>query len=60
MPVGSGDTRRLLHSGVASDTLSHLFWQAVHVGDSLAADVQGGINAGLAATIWVNAKVSSG
>ncbi|BDA48649.1 N-acylneuraminate-9-phosphatase [Coccomyxa sp. Obi] len=28
--------------------------EAVHIGDSLAADIQGGINAGLAATIWVN------
>ena len=30
--------------------------QAVHIGDSLSADIQGGINAGLAATIWVSAK----
>ena len=29
--------------------------QAIHVGDSLKADVQGGINAGLAATVWVDA-----
>ncbi len=29
--------------------------EAVHVGDSLSCDVQGGINAGLAATVWVNA-----
>jgi FMN phosphatase YigB (HAD superfamily) len=28
--------------------------QAVHIGDSLGADIQGGINADLAATIWVN------
>ena len=28
--------------------------QAVHIGDSLGADIQGGINAGLRATIWVN------
>jgi FMN phosphatase YigB (HAD superfamily) len=28
--------------------------QAVHIGDSLGADIQGGINAGLGATIWVN------
>jgi N-acylneuraminate-9-phosphatase len=28
--------------------------QAVHIGDSLRSDVQGGINAGLAATVWVN------
>lgn len=27
--------------------------QAVHIGDSLKADIQGGINAGLAATVWV-------
>ena len=27
--------------------------EAVHVGDSLATDIQGGINAGLAATIWL-------
>jgi len=26
----------------------------VHVGDSLKADIQGGVNAGLAATVWVN------
>eukprot|EP00191_Tetraselmis_sp_GSL018_P011888 CAMPEP_0177603770 /NCGR_PEP_ID=MMETSP0419_2-20121207/15716_1 /TAXON_ID=582737 /ORGANISM="Tetraselmis sp., Strain GSL018" /LENGTH=256 /DNA_ID=CAMNT_0019097617 /DNA_START=12 /DNA_END=782 /DNA_ORIENTATION=- len=28
--------------------------EAIHVGDSLSSDVQGGINAGLAATVWVN------
>ena len=28
--------------------------QAVHIGDSLKSDIQGGINAGLAATVWVN------
>lgn len=28
--------------------------EAVHVGDSLASDIQGGINAGLAATIWIS------
>lgn len=28
--------------------------QAVHIGDSLAADIRGGINSGLAATVWVN------
>jgi N-acylneuraminate-9-phosphatase len=28
--------------------------EAVIVGDSLKCDVQGGINAGLAATVWVN------
>ncbi len=28
--------------------------QAVHIGDSLAADIRGGINATLAATVWVN------
>lgn len=26
----------------------------MHIGDSLSADIQGGINAGLAATIWVS------
>lgn len=26
----------------------------MHIGDSLGADIQGGINAGLGATIWVN------
>ena len=32
-----------------------LTWaQAVMIGDSLAADMQGGQNAGLAATVWVN------
>jgi FMN phosphatase YigB (HAD superfamily) len=30
--------------------------QAVHIGDSLAADVQGSVNAGLAAAIWINKK----
>ena len=30
--------------------------QALHIGDSLSADIQGGINAGLATTIWVSAK----
>lgn len=30
--------------------------QAVHIGDSLAADIQGGVNAGLAATVWVTRK----
>lgn len=30
--------------------------QAVHIGDSWAADIQGSINAGLAATIWVTRK----
>lgn len=34
---------------------SGVLLQAVHIGDSLGADIQGGINAGLAATIWVNA-----
>ncbi len=29
--------------------------EAIIIGDNLKADVQGGINAGLAATIWVNA-----
>ncbi|EIE27491.1 HAD-like protein [Coccomyxa subellipsoidea C-169] len=28
--------------------------EAVHIGDSLAADIRGGINATLAATVWVN------
>jgi len=28
--------------------------EAIHAGDSLKSDVQGGINAGLAATVWVN------
>mmetsp|Transcript_15179 Transcript_15179/g.45770 ORF Transcript_15179/g.45770 Transcript_15179/m.45770 type:complete len:255 (+) Transcript_15179:230-994(+) len=28
--------------------------EALHVGDSLASDVQGGINAGLGATVWVS------
>lgn len=28
--------------------------EAVHIGDSLGSDIQGGINAGLAATVWVN------
>ncbi|KAK9815634.1 hypothetical protein WJX72_007201 [[Myrmecia] bisecta] len=28
--------------------------EAVHIGDSLSSDIQGGINAKLAATIWVN------
>ena len=28
--------------------------QAIHVGDSLLTDIQGGINAGLAGTVWVN------
>ena len=28
--------------------------QALHVGDSLEVDIQGGANAGLAATVWVN------
>lgn len=28
--------------------------QAMHIGDSLGADIRGGINAGLAATVWVN------
>lgn len=28
--------------------------QAMHIGDSLGADIQGGINAGLGATIWVD------
>ena len=28
--------------------------QAMHVGDSLELDVQGGVNAGLAATVWIN------
>ena len=32
----------------------HAFVQAVHIGDSLAADIRGGINSGLAATVWVN------
>ncbi|QDZ18492.1 haloacid dehalogenase-like hydrolase [Chloropicon primus] len=31
------------------------FEEAVHVGDSLKSDIQGGINAKLAATIWINA-----
>ena len=30
--------------------------EAIHVGDSLKTDVQGGINAKVAATIWINAK----
>ena len=30
--------------------------EAIHVGDSLTCDVQGGIDAGLAATVWVNAS----
>jgi len=29
---------------------------AIHVGDSLAADIQGGINAGLRATVWLTAN----
>ncbi|GAB4824198.1 hypothetical protein N2152v2_011244 [Parachlorella kessleri] len=29
---------------------------AIHIGDSLTCDVQGGIEAGLAATVWVNAS----
>ena len=29
--------------------------EAIHVGDSLKSDIQGGINAGLAATVWINA-----
>uniref|UniRef100_A0A7S0WQT8 N-acylneuraminate-9-phosphatase n=1 Tax=Pyramimonas obovata TaxID=1411642 RepID=A0A7S0WQT8_9CHLO len=32
--------------------------EAVHVGDSLSTDVQGGINAGLAATIWVSKSLA--
>ena len=31
----------------------------MHIGDSLSADIKGGINAGLAATIWVSAKHSA-
>jgi N-acylneuraminate-9-phosphatase len=33
--------------------------EAIIVGDSLSADVQGGINAGLAATVWVNAGLEA-
>ena len=33
---------------------AHAFTQAVMIGDSLAADVQGAQNAGLAASVWVN------
>mmetsp|Transcript_8588 Transcript_8588/g.24675 ORF Transcript_8588/g.24675 Transcript_8588/m.24675 type:complete len:250 (+) Transcript_8588:154-903(+) len=28
--------------------------EAIHVGDSLGSDIQGGINAGLAGTVWIN------
>ena len=28
--------------------------EAIHVGDSLTTDVQGGINAGVRATVWIN------
>ena len=35
-------------------TRSLLSVQALHIGDSLASDIQGGINAGLGATVWVN------
>ena len=28
--------------------------QAVHVGDSLAADIQGALNAGLQGSVWIN------
>lgn len=31
------------------------FGEAIHVGDSLKSDIQGGINAKLAATVWINA-----
>lgn len=39
-----------------SNLLSRLMRQALHIGDSLAADIKGGINAGLAATVWVSQK----
>ena len=28
--------------------------QALHIGDSLTSDIQGGINAGLGATVWIS------
>lgn len=50
----------LLQVGTATCTAFHRFLlsrlQAIHVGDSLASDIQGGINAGLAATVWVSPR----
>lgn len=33
--------------------------EAIHVGDSLGADIQGAINAGLQGSVWVNAQGQS-
>jgi FMN phosphatase YigB (HAD superfamily) len=36
--------------------VGHAFVQAIHVGDDLETDIRGGNEAGLAATVWVNAS----
>lgn len=42
------------HGIYGFDEPSLLTAQALHVGDSLSSDIQGGINAGLGATVWIS------